>query len=476
MRFGSRILGLLALPATALLLLWLAETRPGYFTNLTYLGGLMLLEIVVVAVWHYEKAFFAAMMLAFLWGGSALPLAGAGSMARWVFLIVGATVGVVKWAEQRPRQHLEAIHVIAGLCVLSAAVSAMVSHRSETALLKAASLFLLFLYGSFGARIGVAGREAAFFRGLLTACEITSYVSGLFYVVLHFEVFGNPNSLGAVMGVVVVPVLVWGTLSAEDVRLQYRRTFALCLAAYLLYTSISRAGILACAVAVTIMCVALGRKKLLVKGAFTLIFMAAVIAVVQPTQFDSLVSSITEDVIYKGKPEEGLLGSRMSPWQETVTVIKENPWFGSGFGTALVQDKTVAGTSMFRTMGGSVREHGNSYLALFEYVGILGIVPFALLLFLVLRLIYRACAWMWRCRDPHHYAVPLVLICIAGLVHAFFEDWLFAVGYYLNVFFWTSVFILSDFQLGRSRQPATLRAAWSQVPVNPSRVPLSANQ
>ena len=26
-----------------------------------------------------------------------------------------------------------------------------------------------------------------------------------------------------------------------------------------------------------------------------------------------------------------------------------------------------------------------------------------------------------------HYAVPLAMVVIAGLVHAFFEDWLFAV-------------------------------------------------
>jgi hypothetical protein len=32
----------------------------------------------------------------------------------------------------------------------------------------------------------------------------------------------------------------------------------------------------------------------------------------------------------------------------------------------------------------------------------------------------------------------------AGLVHAGFEDWLFAVGYYLCVFFWTLAFMFVD--------------------------------
>ncbi len=32
----------------------------------------------------------------------------------------------------------------------------------------------------------------------------------------------------------------------------------------------------------------------------------------------------------------------------------------------------------------------------------------------------------------------------AGLAHAAFEDWMFAVGYYLSVFFWAMAFILVD--------------------------------
>jgi hypothetical protein len=35
-------------------------------------------------------------------------------------------------------------------------------------------------------------------------------------------------------------------------------------------------------------------------------------------------------------------------------------------------------------------------------------------------------------------------VVTAGLVHAAFEDWMFAVGYYVCVFFWTMAFILVD--------------------------------
>jgi hypothetical protein len=41
------------------------------------------------------------------------------------------------------------------------------------------------------------------------------------------------------------------------------------------------------------------------------------------------------------------------------------------------------------------------------------------------------------------------------MVHAFFEDWLFAVGYYICVFFWALAFILLDFApAGTGRLPA----------------------
>lgn len=476
MRFTSRIFGLLAIPLVAGVMLLAAESHPGYFSNVTYLGGLLLLEVVLAAVWHYERWFFFILMLTFVWAGSNLPLAGAGAAVRWVFLIVGAFVGLIKWAEREPRQHFKAIHLVALLCVLSAAVSAVVSNRTEMSLLKSASFFLLFLYGSCGVRLAVAGREARFFRGLLTACEGISYVSGFLYLVLHFELFGNPNSLGAVMGVVIVPVLFWGFLIAEDRSLRHRRAFALLLASYLLYSSVSRAGFLACALALTAVCIALHRHKLFIKGAFIVIFMAAVIAIVQPGKFDALVSSFSEDVIYKGKPQEGLLGSRKSPWEDTVAVIKESPWFGSGFGTDVVSGERLPASSVFRTIEGTTREHGNSYLALLEYVGLLGIIPFAVLLYQALRLLFRSYCWMWRTGNVYHYAVPLAMICLAGLVHAFFEDWLVAVGYHLNIFFWMSVFILSDLQPRPLQKAAAPYSTRRRPSIVPEPVPVSVSQ
>ncbi len=474
MKSGSRIFGLLALPVLGLLMLLAAEFRPGYFNNVTYLGGFLLLEAVAIAVWHYDNWFFLIMMVTFLWAGTDIP--GGASTVRWVFLAVGALVGLIRWAGSDQRPRLGGLHLLAFLCVLTAVVSSIVSKRAQISLLKSSSLFLLFLYASCGARVAFANREARFFRGLLTACEFVTYLSGFFYVVLHYEVFGNPNSLGAIMGVVIVPVLLWGVLIADQPNVQHRRTLALGLAAYLLMSSVSRAALLGCGLSVVIMCISLHRQKVLIKAGFLFVFLAAIIAVAQPGQFTSMASDLWEDVVYKGKAEQGLLGSRRSPWQETMDVIKESPWFGSGFGTDVGPVQGADAGSVFRTAGGTSKEHGNSYLALLEYVGLLGIVPFALLVLLALRIIFRVCLWTWKTADPRPYAVPLAFVCLAGLVHGFFEDWLFAVGYYLSIFFWASLFILSDLQPSAPRTQHSFGRVWNRRPVPAGQLPLSANQ
>src|SRR5258706_11319688 len=58
--------------------------------------------------------------------------------------------------------------------------------------------------------------------------------------------------------------------------------------------------------------------------------------------------------------------------------------------------------------------------------------------------VWKVCVWMNRTADPSHYSVPLAMVVISGLCHASFEDWLFAVGSYLCVYFWVFAFLLAD--------------------------------
>jgi O-antigen ligase len=435
-------LGLLAF----LLLFALVERRPGYFANTTYLGAILALQVAFVGLSYFEEVFFPLLMGCFLWAGSSLPFSEAGNSLRWLFLGVGALGGFIMWIKRPRLRHFGPFHLAAFFCVLSALVSAIVSEAPRTSLLKVSSLFLLFLYTSSGARLAFAGRQHRFMNGLVLACEILVYASAVCYFVLGFEVFGNPNALGAIIGVVAVPILLWAALVAETRGLKQRRFFALALSGGLLYLANSRASTLGAIVVILVFTVVLRRQRLLLQCAFLSLFFVTVMAVVNPTHMDEMVSSFTGRVIFKeGRATPGLFGSRLSPWTETLSVVDRHKWFGVGFGTSeLGELRPNRDASSVYTREGTTREHGSSYLALAEYMGLLGSVPFLVLLLMLVRVLFHVCRWMRRTGNPYHYCIPFALVAIAGLVHATFEDWLFAVGSYLCVFFWVSVFWLMD--------------------------------
>jgi O-antigen ligase len=428
--------------------------RPGYVSNIKLLGAVIVAEIVIASIWHFEKTFFVLLMLSFLLAGLNTPLLEAGLVLRWVVLGVGAAVGYIKWMKAH-REPFGAFHLAALFCIFAALTSAMVSAIPQMALLKALSLVLMFLYGAAGARLAIMENPEKFINGLVLGCEITVWCSVLCYFGLHYEIFGNPNALGAVMGIVVTPIMFWATLSADSRFFRQRRFVSFVACWVLLYHSGCRAGIIAGFVSVTIACIILGRQKLLVKAAFYLILALAIVGVVAPEEFEDFTSSLATTLIYKSKLEQGVFGSRKSPWQQTISVIREHPWFGSGFGTSdLGASSSELNLSSVYTREETGREHGSSYLAMLEWLGLLGVVPFlALLLFLVLNII-RVHAWMAHSRSVMHYGVPIAMVLTAGLVHAIFEDWLLAVGFYLTVFFWALAFILNDLVAANVQVPA----------------------
>ena len=418
-----------------------------YFGTPIYLQGLILIEIVVASLWRFEVVFFPFLMVVFLWAGSDPGLlAGLAGSVRWVVLAIGAPVGAFLWMRKRQRA-FTALHLAALFCVGSALASAMMSNVPTIALLKVASLFLLFLYASTGARMAIVGREERFMRGLLVASEVVVFACAL-GAIIGVSLMGNPNSLGAVMAVALAPLLLWGFVVAQTPAERYRRGAVLLVCGLLLYSSLSRASLLAAAVSAVVFCLCLRRQRLLLRGAFLCVFFLSIAAVARPEQFSDFVSATTENVVYKGKREQGLLGSRKNPWEEGIALVKEHPWFGTGFGTSDVGEVT-GGTSFdvmegIYTGAGALREHGNSYLAIMEYMGLFGVVPFVFLLFLVVRMIVQMCLWMRRTANVYHPGIPMAMVLMAGLVHAFFEDWLFAVGYHLCVFFWIMAFLLKD--------------------------------
>ena len=436
----SKIVVIVVLAFVPLLMVLFAMSRPGYFSNQTYLGGLLLFELIVAALWMYRKVFFPLILVAFLFAGLDLPLGSFWVTGRWIFLAVGALAGTVIMLKDRSHR-VGSFHVLALFCVLAGTVSAAVCRYTGFSFLKVLSLFLLFAYGTTGGRLAVKGRENRFFSGLLTGCEVFVAAVALF-TFGGIQVMGNPNSLGAVMGVVIAPILLWGGLSDDSESLRHRH-LALCgLALYLTYRSHSRAGIISVVIACSLLCLALRRYKLLAQGLCILLIVVASSVLIDP----QAVPAFVDDVLYKGKdPTLGLLASRDSPWKGAVESIKKHFWFGSGFGVTDNGADASEHVGSYETDERISRENGSSYLTIMTWVGLIGLPPFVLLLLVLLGKIVRTLFWMLHTGNANHPAVPLAIITLAGLIHAGLEDWLFAPGYYLCVFFWTMAFLLVDF-------------------------------
>ncbi len=422
--------------------LFLAHFRPEYFNDAQDLSALIFLQLLIAAVWNYRTSFFAFLMMAFLWAGLDLPMNEAWTSARWVVLAAGALAGYVLFMHDRSRR-FHSFHLVALICVLAAFVSAVVSTYPRTAILKAISLLLLFVYAGSGGRLAIHGRERSFFRGLLAVCEAITFLSAIAYFPLHPEPWGNPNSMGLVMGVGMAPVLLWGTLVADNRAVRWRRAAAFYLSLMLLFLSVARAAVIAGVIAMVMGCLVLRRHKLLLHAVMVGVFAMMTTAMLAPRQLASVADTASSDFLYKGHRDSGVLGSRKSPWQETLDVIGQHPWFGSGFGTS-PSGQQQNGEGMFASNTDTSREHGSSYLALLEWEGLLGAVPFAALLLMLLWRAGQVLVWMSRTRCVDHPAVPIVMIILGTLIHAAFEDWLFAPGYFFTIFFWTLAFVLFD--------------------------------
>ena len=414
-----------------------------YFGNVSFLGGILLLEVIVASLWKYHQRFFVLLMIAFLWAGMHVPLQNAWTRGRWVVLAAGAVVGYVVWTKNSARP-FGSLHLIAFFCISAAFVSATVSPYIQMAFLKASSLLLLFLYCASGARLAVLGREDRFFRGLLWGSEIVVYITAICYFGLGQSIWGNPNSLGAAMSIGVFPVLLWGWLISDGPMLRFRRMAALLLCTYLVFFSMARAGMVPVMLVTLIFCFCLRQYKLLVKVVAMALFMVAVTGMVAPGALNQSAGDLKDAVFYKGHKEEGLLGSRLTPWGRSIATIKDHPLFGTGYGTSPTGEDPGLGFGRFASSAETAREHGSSYMTIAEWVGLMGVLPFVALLAVTASNVWKVCAWMKRTANPRHYSIPVAMVVLSGLVHAGFEDWLFAVGSYLCLFFWVFAFLLAD--------------------------------
>src|SRR5258708_8938447 len=393
-------------------------------------------------------------MITFVWAGMHVPLQSSWTGGRWVVLSAGAVVGFIIWMKN-PRRPSGSLHLIAFSCVCTAFVSATVSPFIQMASFKALSLFLLFLYCASGARLAVVGREDHFFRGLLWGSEITVYATAICYFGMGQSIWGNPNSLGAAMSIGVFPVLLWGWLTSDGPAVRVRRLAGFALCTYLVQLSMARAVMVSIVVVAFVLCVSLHQYRLLVKVAALVLFLVAVTGMFDPGALNKSLGDLKDAVLYKGHKQEGVMGSRRTPWEKSIASIKEHPLFGTGYGTSPTGESPGLNIGNVSTSAATEHEHGSSYITIAECVGLFGVLPFVALLAMTAANVWKVCVWMNRTADPSHYSFPFSMVVISGLCHPTFEYWLFAVGSYLCVYFWVFAFLLADLVPATVVVPAT---------------------
>jgi O-antigen ligase len=219
---------------------------------------------------------------------------------------------------------------------------------------------------------------------------------------------------------------------------------------YLELSSHSRAGLAAAFCACGLLCLSLRKYKMFAEGVIILIILLAATAIFRP----EVITSMTSSVLYKGgTSEQGVLASRQSPWKTAIESIKEHPWFGMGLGTTADGNDPAAEQGKYASNTGVTTENGSSYLSILEGIGVVGSIPYFLLLVLLVRRIILTLNFMRRSPSAAHGAFPLAIVILAGMIHAIFEDWLLAPGNYLSVFFWSIAFVFVDLS-SRSMLPS----------------------
>jgi O-antigen ligase len=430
----SKILPLVA-AASIVLLMFLSVKRPYLFGE----SNVLALFVMVVAGFiasQYETHFWTIMIGIFFWAGSSLPLSGGMNLFRWVVLGLGAFLAIASYARRSNRIPFNYLHLLGLFTVIAVFSSALVSVNPVMTVLKSMSLAALFIYASIGARILWSRNPEPFVRKMVLMAESLVYFSALCSVA-SFDVWGNPNSLGLIMGCLCWPVLLWRLILPASRQGSARRFIPLLLCGALLVQSVSRASIVAAFLASIFLLVGARRYRTLLMGVSLFAAILLNMFLMVPERFQAA----SDALLYKKGEHGQLMDSRQKPWEKSLHNFREHPWLGLGFGAA---DNSGDWRFAYATRGQQTRERGSSYLTMLETTGVIGTLFFALLLLALVREIWRIFSWLRRTEKVNQPAVVAAAIILAGLVNAVFEDWMLAVGYYMSVIFWVLALSLTD--------------------------------
>jgi O-antigen ligase len=413
------------------------------------LGVLVLYSLVI-------RPYFLTVTTLAVFLATAMPVVNRGGVLtqlRWAMLFALAFALLLNSAIHGTGSSWHSTHVSLALFVAFALISSFYSPNSLMTLLKAASFGSLvvaaLLYGSLECRQGAGGRYQ-FLDALYWCTVLVALGCALSYLHIlpqrgggspgrYFPgLFGNPNSLGAFISL-VAPVLLLRIFGPFRRGVRERQANVVLAIGFLLFLlmSRSRAGISGTALACAWWLYFSYRKAFRV-------FLGCVFVcgVVTWAYFPGYLKSLDEVYVKKGGAY--VLESREELWRASWEAAKESPVIGVGFGAArgYSEDWEVG----FET-GGATREKGNSYLAVIEEVGVIGL---GLLLAPVAWALKRAADRLPRlrtCQPPpaEFWSILTLSACVlGGLGNAFSEAWLTSAGFFSAVVLWMAFGVLAS--------------------------------
>ena len=424
------------LAAGSIIFLLLLSFKRPYLFGETSLVAVLVLVITAVIASLYKTHFWSILVGTFFWAGSSVPLSGAMGIFRWILLGVGAFLAIAYYARMAHRIAFNHLHLLGAFTVIAAFASAMVSVSPVITVLKSLSLIALFVYASVGVRVLWSKDPRPFVHNLVLLAEVLVYISALGSLA-SFEVWGNPNSLGLIMGCLCWPVLLWRLILPANGRGTPRSVISLLLCSALLLVSLSRASILAAFLSSMFMLVGARRYRTILAGSAVFAAIMLNLFLLTPARFQAA----SDTMLYKTGERGKLMDSRQRPWERSLRNFRDHPWLGLGFGVA---DNSADSKFTYATRGELTRERGSSYLTMLETTGTVGTLFFGSLVLALLLEVYRVFRWLRTSGRLNQPSVLVASIVLAGLVNAFFEDWLLAVGYYMSVIFWVLALSLRD--------------------------------
>lgn len=247
-------------------------------------------------------------------------------------------------------------------------------------------------------------------------------------------IFYNSNLLGHLIGMVAIPYAITSLFISKKHR--YFNCILLAILTLILIESRSRASILAAIISVAYIIIA--ARHSLGNVARSIILFVVIMITGFVIKYPGFLLNKYGDVGI-----DSTLATRGYLWLAHYDAIYQKPLLGWGIGVNPVSFKTEVFDGQVDT------EKGNSYITIPEEVGI----PLATIVFLgfIYFIIKKKQEVVAKTIRENYYNLRLLpsAIVVSGLVHAFFESWLFYFGNPMSFLFWTSCVYMASPVSGR---------------------------